>query len=752
VSDTPRGHAHPGRSVAAVLLLLLTVPWYPGWFDAELARRGIWLVLAGAMCAIRPDVVRSLRPGRGLAGIAGISFLAWLWIRALTAAPHPAAGFVSALDWTALALAFAAGRTLTGRGGEPAAYGPLVVPALVVVVVAGFGQTLGWLDLFVGGTAGAPVATLGNLNAASEFLAVAGACLAPWILLGREPDPGRSTPRAALVAILGAMLVAALATNGTRSGALALAISVAISCLVGRGLRPRTRLLGVLFALVVVGGTFGRRTILEAENEAILNAPGPAATAEDVTTRAGNAALARETTTATPSTIAVRLGLWRGAASMIAAAPWIGHGTGQFALDFPPYRDPREIEISSFQRQFRTAVEHPHDELLLVTAELGAVGLGLFALAVAGFGLAVWRRHGARRGVVLAAPVVAFAITALVRAPIGNAPVAALAAFWAGLLVAAPSSPRPAVGLGPFLRAAAIALGLTSIVVGAGRVVGQTAAGRFVVELARGPAADPDAGAWLDRAVEFDRTDPRLRRLRIRAAIARAIGTGGLTLEATAEALQGHVDWLQTHAAEEPETQAVTAEVATARGDRSAAAEAYRRWRAIDPGAPEPQLGLATLAAEEGALELATATLLDDPHPRLAARLVDHLIAFGQLRARVGDREGAERFAREASIALVARDLPLAAAAQPGPTRRAIAEAVQRLTDALDDPRCALAAAAFVRRVQDDPKRADLFARAIAPDSTTLSPPWRRLLAPLAACVEDLPEWQSALRRLGFDS
>ena len=61
---------------------------------------------------------------------------------------------------------------------------------------------------------------------------------------------------------------------------------------------------------------------------------------------------------------------------------WTGVGPGQFEAAFPPYRDPAEIELSTFGRTtpFETSVEHPHNDWVLPALELGLpVGLAWLA-------------------------------------------------------------------------------------------------------------------------------------------------------------------------------------------------------------------------------------------------------------------------------------------------------------------------------------------------------------------------------------
>ncbi len=72
----------------------------------------------------------------------------------------------------------------------------------------------------------------------------------------------------------------------------------------------------------------------------------------------------------------VRELITRASISALSDAPLLGHGPGQFAVAFPPYRDSQEIELSSHQRSIGadTEVEHPHSDLTLALVETGWLG------------------------------------------------------------------------------------------------------------------------------------------------------------------------------------------------------------------------------------------------------------------------------------------------------------------------------------------------------------------------------------------
>jgi O-antigen ligase/tetratricopeptide (TPR) repeat protein len=79
---------------------------------------------------------------------------------------------------------------------------------------------------------------------------------------------------------------------------------------------------------------------------------------------------------------AFRLKTWARVPTLLGVHAPLGAGPGQFQAAFPPFRDPAEIEASSFDRREPTPieVEHAHNDPLTAVAELGYVGGGAFVL------------------------------------------------------------------------------------------------------------------------------------------------------------------------------------------------------------------------------------------------------------------------------------------------------------------------------------------------------------------------------------
>ncbi|MED5330086.1 MAG: O-antigen ligase family protein [Planctomycetota bacterium] len=76
-------------------------------------------------------------------------------------------------------------------------------------------------------------------------------------------------------------------------------------------------------------------------------------------------------------TTEVRLSLWRASEAMAKDALFFGHGLGRFGEVFPLYREAAEAALPGLGGA-QTRVIHPHNELLLVLCESGAIGLCLW--------------------------------------------------------------------------------------------------------------------------------------------------------------------------------------------------------------------------------------------------------------------------------------------------------------------------------------------------------------------------------------
>jgi O-antigen ligase len=71
------------------------------------------------------------------------------------------------------------------------------------------------------------------------------------------------------------------------------------------------------------------------------------------------------------NSMGIRLELWKRTLPIIASAPLLGHGLGQWKPEY-------EAEVKDFANYKDFKMGHPHQEALLILAEQGAVGFALF--------------------------------------------------------------------------------------------------------------------------------------------------------------------------------------------------------------------------------------------------------------------------------------------------------------------------------------------------------------------------------------
>lgn len=134
---------------------------------------------------------------------------------------------------------------------------------------------------------------------------------------------------------------------------------------------------------------------------------------------------------------------WARIPAVLAETGIEGAGPGQFQSVFPPFRDPAEIELSSFGRLEPTPqeVEHAHNDYATALVEYGWIGGGALLLFVL---LSLWRsakvigsEEKIRRDFGIAA--VAIAANAVVNSPLLYSPLAAMPAFLVLGVVASPA-------------------------------------------------------------------------------------------------------------------------------------------------------------------------------------------------------------------------------------------------------------------------------------------------------------------------
>jgi len=683
----------------ALAFALLTLPFHPFWIDPEAARRGLGGALVGAMLLWR-------RP-QGRPPLGPVLVLGWGLVASLAAANSWEA--VVRLTWWGAV----AGACWWGVGRDPRLLAASLLPAGAAVAAYALAQEAGWVWPFPAGTDLDGASSLGNRNTASQVLALV--TFAAVLVSGAAKG---STLRAAAGAAFATILLgaAALAIHpaGTRGAALALGVAVAALAI----LPARRRYLpGAVLALIGVVGALVPRG---AEATFTPRAPAP------------GAAVVR-TAVPTPSTVEVRIGVWRAALALIEESPLIGQGPGQFRTEFPRVRDPHEHDLSSYNRSFRTEVAHAHNDAIELGTETGIAGLLLAAAALLHLG---WTARRGPLGSVGTLPVLlALALSATYSALL-NAPVALALAALAGACL--PTSrqlgtpPDPAVVAAATraraTRAISLAAGMALLVGGACIVIGQTTAAGYPAAIAQGRAPRP---SLLARALGFTPWADHLH-----AALARVTPLH----DAPAHALRAHQ--LAPHHVEH---EILLAELALQGGDPRKAAEWLAEAIAQDPTDPEAQFFSAVLHYTTGDAAGAVDVLYNQPHPRLREELADKFEQFAD-QAR-GENRTAEALLFRAEAAFV-HTLDAIESGQPeAATNQAVRAALEtfrqfeRQVGTPTDVRPWLLAAWLAFDQGDRELAATLGRRAQAADAR-LSPRHRDLVARYLTDLGALPEWE----------
>ncbi len=159
--------------------------------------------------------------------------------------------------------------------------------------------------------------------------------------------------------------------------------------------------------------------------------------------------------------VEVRRRIWGSLLVCLADRPWTGLGPGQFATNYPPYRDPAEVALSRGGpcSSADTEVEHAHNDALHGLAELGlpagTAWVG-FLLCVLVIGLRSLRT-GNPTEAAAAVALLGLWINGLFHAPWMTNPATYLGFVLAGHLVTRRHEPRPRLGRFSLARPLALA-------------------------------------------------------------------------------------------------------------------------------------------------------------------------------------------------------------------------------------------------------------------------------------------------------
>lgn len=598
MTRTP-ANAAPGqpalpRWLPWAFVLLLVVPFHPGWVDFEQVRRGLLLLTCGAAMLLfrRLPAVRGERAFRALLGFLAASAcinLLGQWFAHTTNEP------LSFRAWDAayrLAHWFALLVVLRVGAAAPNAFARPLTAVLLATSTYGVLQHLGIAAIGSYGTAREPVSVFGNLNVASEFTAIAAAGIAAL-------RPRLTNLDVAALAIASLYLV----VNGSRSGLVALPLGLLLLFV----LRRRDR--GWLPLAIATGGALVGLLLA-------LASPRPSPI--------DNSALADEQKRGT-QTVAVRLEIAKGSTKLFAESPVFGHGPGQFAVQYPRVRSQEEIELSSHGRKFASEARTAHDDWIEILVEGGLPGVLFFALLL----FALQRGATDRTRQV---PLFVLLLLMLVRSPLLNAPAAAIALLLVGRADETVTIVRPRwrTWLARLGAIALIALGILP-------VVGNTLAIPYLTARAHG---DHPPRSAIDAAALVMPFEPRWLQLIAQEQMSDGDLAGAATTAARAVRLRPF----------DAQLYVLLGEV-LARGSRTEEAKRIAQHALkFDPANPELRVLLSTMLATKRETDAAILAVVLTPHPTLRERLGKHFHDLASLADRTDDTKGASRYRAEESF------------------------------------------------------------------------------------------------------
>ncbi|MGK0263812.1 MAG: hypothetical protein ACI8UD_002465 [Planctomycetota bacterium] len=587
-----------------ICLGLLVLPFHTLWVDAEQVRRGLLLMLTGAALIVLPRLPRVRGERFALIFVGGLIACAIVQAAVQNAfhddktpmsfQPWEAAYRIS--HWFALLVIVRIGVML-----EVAAVASAISVMVLATSVFGILQGLGLAEINGYGVEREPVSTLGNLNVASEWTSVAGVAVAA---IGHKVRANlRWLPIAAL-----ALACAYLMVNPSRSGKVAMLAGLALLAVMRRKER------GYVPLLIGIGGAL--LGVLFS-----ISAPTP-----DIEGTA-----LREERKRSTVTLDIRMEIATGATTLFGESVVFGKGPGQFAVEYPRVRSQAEIEASSFERQFATEVRTAHDDWLELLVDGGIVALILFALML--FSL----QRGTRDKTTLV-PMFVLLLLMLVRAPIGNAPAAAVAFLLIG-------SPVQLVDRSKWRKVLRITfmstLGLFLVYLGMLPVAGNMAFTSYVRAQRDKQPVPPDAAR---AAIDWMSYEPRW-----------------LQIEAQNQMNRGDLAKAAYYAARALELRPFSPPLylllgkVLAQGSRyGEAIKVAQQGLKLDPANPELRALRSTALAELGDVDRAIAAVAVNPHPVLRDGLATHFASLAERAAKRREPKQAHRYAIENTFVTMA--------------------------------------------------------------------------------------------------
>ena len=417
-------------------------------------------------------------------------------------------------------------------------------------------------------------------------------------------------------------------------------------------------------------------------------------------------------------TLAIRFEIARSSTQLFAESPVYGRGPGQFQVHYPRHRSQREIEASSFGRQFPTEVRNAHNDWLELLVDGGLPALLLFAAML--FALQRGNRDKARL-----LPLFVLLLLMLVRAPLLNAPAMA-AAFW---LVGTPADRAPPRRL--LTRVWPVAAGLAMLVLGLLPVMGNHAFTPYLRAQRDGeqpPLTAATAAAW------WMPYEPRWLEVEARE---RLYDNDLVAAEAAAR----RAVELRPFA---PQLYLLLGEVLARRGEWGQAFVAAKHGLRFDARNPELSVLRSVVHAQLGDVDRAITSVCDRPHQLLRAQLANHFADLARRANKRRESQAALRYLTEHHFFSLLDRLDTSEPAELeqlgehfGDLRQSIVAA-----DRSDVDGRVFVAGALYALALDRPKLADRFGGQANTRGIPLTDWQRALLSEHIEPLRELPQWR----------
>lgn len=227
-----------------------------------------------------------------------------------------------------------------------------------------------------------PVATFGNPDAAVDFI-IPVACAAAALACARG---GASRIILLMIAAVGAAWAGRLGVLfgiGAAGAGLAAALLLTIARVRAGGAGAARALGPSIINITVPAAAF---LIFFVTRPAEVEMPVPASSPAS-----SSASLQIEKSSVPPS-LEVRLRIWAGSVRVMRSFAPFGTAIGHFAIGFAPFRDPRELDITTHHRRdsAESVVDVAHNDAIQLITETGVLGI-LAIIAIASGILHFWR-------------------------------------------------------------------------------------------------------------------------------------------------------------------------------------------------------------------------------------------------------------------------------------------------------------------------------------------------------------------------